>query len=470
MRYLLALTTLFAMNGLASSNLNITPADNGTDLLWLSWTDQEDTAVVARFNGTTLEETRLFPGCYDCVSATITEDPSGGMHLMFSKRDTLFSLDPSGAMTTEDLVSFENMSEWCRTGLLRRSTDPAQGLLGFYRATYMSSGADFHWQTSEYTVSESGLITMGDSLILEDPYPVSGSDYQSDFMFIQYPVMNASGYPVMATRQFVPGGPMPPTPASWRLTTLCHNTTASALYLTADTLTWSTNEIQDPMLIASGSCTSNTLFLWSDSTETVYYSLHDCETGIVSTMPYTGEAPSIYGAACISANPADPGMLMVWDANSTDILCRYYENGWNDFAYVVAENVPGLYHGSIAVCSTEDGYWVAYFTVNDPDPVVLFVDRDDVTSIGTQTAAVDPISVTAFPNPFCEALSVQLGGNSAEESFHAMLFDHTGRVAREETSTGGTLLFNTTDLPVGCYLLRVTAGNNVYTRKTVLVR
>ncbi len=470
MKYLLAFTVVLVMNGFASSNLNITPANDGTDLLWLSWTDQEDTGVVARFNGTTLEETRMFTDCYDCISTTITEDPSGGMHLMFSKRDTLFSLDPSGAMTTEDMFSFGNSSEWCRTGLLRRNADPTQGLLGIYRSSYLSSGSSHDWQTSDYTVSESGLITIGNTLILEDLYPVSGSDYQSDFMFIQYPVMNATGYPVMATRQFKGGGPMPPTPASWRIATQCHNTTASAVYITADTLTCSTNNVQDPMPIASGSCTSNALFLWSDSTEAFYYSLHDCETGIVSTMPFTGEPPTIYGAACISADPADPGMLMVWQNGTNSILGRHYENGWSDYTYTLLENVTGIYHGSLAVCSTEDGYWVAYFTVTDPDPVVFFVDRDDVTSIEEHSEGVDPISVTAFPNPFREALSVQLNGNGAEESFHAMLFDHSGRVAREETSTGSTILFNTGNLPVGCYLLQVTSGNNVYTQKTVLVR
>ncbi|MCK5034676.1 MAG: T9SS type A sorting domain-containing protein [Candidatus Sabulitectum sp.] len=468
MKYLLAMTALFVMNGLAASNLNITPADDGTDILWLSWTISGEFGIVCRYDGPSMVGGRVFLYCQDGVSSTITEDPSGGIHLLFSKRDSLFSLNPE-TMVIEDTVSFEEMSEFCRTGLLRRSANPALGLLALYRVTYASSGASFHWQTSEYTVSESGLITMGDSLILEDPYPVSGSDYMSDFMFIVYPVMNASGYPVMATRQFFPGGSMPPTPASWRIATLCHNTTASAVYLTADTLVWSTNENESPQLITSGSCTSNAIFLWSDSTETVYYSLHDCETGIVSTMPYTGEAPSPFGGACISADPDDPGMLMVW-SNGTDIVCRHYENGWNDYTYVVAESVSGVFNGSISVCSTQDGYWVAYFTVSDPDPVVFFVDRDDVTSIETHTAGVDPISVTAFPNPFREALSVQLNGNGADVSFHAMLFDHTGRVTREETSNGGTLLWNTVDLPVGCYLLRVTAGNNVYTQKTVLVR
>ena len=464
MKYLLALTVLLVMNGFAASNLNITPANDGTDLLWLSWTDLEDTGVVARFNGTTLEETRYFPDCPDYISTAITEDPSGGMHLMFSKRDTLASLDPMGTMDTEDVLPFVNRSEWCRTGLLRRSNDPEQGLLGIYRASFLSSGASHDWQTSEYTVSESGLITLGSTLILEDLYPMKRSDYQSDFIFIQYPVMNASGYPVMATRHFIPGGSMPPTDPQWQIGTQCHNTTASSVYLTADTLSQSSNQNEDPYLLASGSSTSNALFLWSDSTETVFYSLHDCETGIISTTPFSGA----YHTACISADPADPGMLLVWKANGTDILCRHYENGWNDYTYTLVENVPDI--GYISVCSTEDGYWVAYITFTDSDPVILFVDREDVTSIESHTEGIDPISVTAFPNPFREALSVQLNGNGAEESFHAMLFDHSGRVAREETSTGSTILFNTGNLPVGCYLLRVTSGNNVYTQKTVLVR
>ncbi len=471
MRQILALILSIVTNAFAASSLTITPADNGTDLLWLSWTDEEDTGIVARYDGATFESSRVFPDCLDGVSSTITEDPSGGMHLMFSKRDTLFSLDASGSMNTQAVHSFENMSEWCRTGLLRRSASPGFGLLGFYRASYMSSGADFNWQTIEYTVSESGAITLGDSLILEDPYPVNRSDYRSDytsdFMFAVYPVMNASGYPVMATRQFIPGGPMPPTRASWRVATFCHNTTASALYLTADTLTWSTNQPESPMLVASGSSASTAVFLWSDSTETMQYSLHDCETGIVSTSPFPGQGPHRYEAVSISANPQDPGMLLVWN-DGTDILARHYQNGWNDYAYVIAENVYGLYHGNISVCSTQDGYWVGYVAYDKANPVVLFVDRDDVTSIESQNGRVDPVSVRAFPNPFHEVLSIHMEG--AQGSFKATLFDHTGRVTREGTSSSETLLWNTDDLPVGSYLIRITSGDNVYTEKAVLIR
>lgn len=235
MKYILVLTTLFVMNCLASSNLTIIPADDGTDILWLSWTTYENFGIVYKYDGSSFLTGRVFLNCQDGVSSTITEDPSGDIHLLFSKRDSLFSLNPE-TMTTEDAVPLDYMSEFCRTGLLRRSTNPAQGLLGMYRVTYLSSGASFIWQTSEYTVSDSGLITMGDSLVLEDPYPVTGSDYTSDLVFTVYPVMNASGHPVMATRQFVPGGPMPPTPGSFRIATLCHNTTASAVYLAADTL------------------------------------------------------------------------------------------------------------------------------------------------------------------------------------------------------------------------------------------
>ena len=51
MKYLLALTTLFVMNGLAASNLNITPVDDGTDILWLSWTISGDIGIVCRYDG-----------------------------------------------------------------------------------------------------------------------------------------------------------------------------------------------------------------------------------------------------------------------------------------------------------------------------------------------------------------------------------------------------------------------------------
>ncbi len=70
----------------------------------------------------------------------------------------------------------------------------------------------------------------------------------------------------------------------------------------------------------------------------------------------------------------------------------------------------GLYQGNITVCSTQDGYWVGYVTYDKANPVVLFVDRDDVTSIESQSGRVNPVSVRAFPNPFHETLSIHLEG------------------------------------------------------------
>lgn len=468
MRITAVLLALFAFNVFADSNLTITPADDGTDLMWLSWIDMDDTGMVARYNGFNPEGMRTFIYCPDGVSSTITEDPSGGIHLMFSKRDTLFSLDPMGDMITENHVSFPDFAEWYRSGLLRRSINPEYGLLGRYLATYMSSGAEFFWSTREYTVSETGEISPGDSLILEDPWPYQGLNYNYILgLPMVYPVVNETGCPVMATTQLLPGSPMPPTPGSFRIATMCHNTTASPVYLTADTLTWSTSESPEPVLMASGSCSSNAIFLWSDSTETVYYSLHDCENGIVSTIPFPGQGPLCSQAAGMSANPNDPGLLLAW-YDGSNILCRHYQEGWNDYAYVLAEDILTVIPGNIAVCSVEEGYWVAYLLAQYTYPFMIFVDRDDITSIEARNGSIEPVTVRTFPNPFAETLSVNLQG--ASNYFKAVLYDHSGRVVRRETYGESTVQWNTADLPAGFYLVRVTSGENVFTEKAVLVR
>lgn len=469
MKFTAVLLTLLAFNSFADSNLTITPADDGTDLMWLSWIDMNDTGMVARYNGTNPEEMRTFINCPNGVSSTLTEDPSGGMHLMFSKRDTLFSLDPMGNMTTENHVFFSNYAEWYRSGLLRRSINPEYGLLGKYLATYMSSGAEFFWYTREYTVSETGEISPGDSLILEDPYPYLGLDLVEVPLPMVYPVVNETGYPVMATKQQVPGGPMPPTPGSFRIATMCHfnNTTPPSVYLTVDSLTWSTSESPSPILMASGSCSSNAIFLWSDSTETVYYSLHDCENGIVSTTPFPGQGPLCSQAAGMSANPNDLGLLLAW-YDGSNILCRHYQEGWNDYAYVLAEDILTVTPGNIAVCSVEEGYWVAYLLGQDIYPFMIFVDRSYITSLEARNGSIEPVTVGTFPNPFSEILSVNLQGSS--NYFKAVLYDHSGRIVRRETYGESTVQWNTANLPAGFYLVRVTSGENVFTEKVVLVR
>ena len=467
MKYAVIFVVLSAFISWGASNLNIAPADDGTDLMWVSWTDAGDTGAVARYNGATPEDARFFFNCPDGVSSALTFDAIGGMHLIFSNRDSLLSLDPLGTMSTVDVIAFYEMSEWCRTGLLRRSADPEYGLLGRYMASFMSSGADFYWHTREYTVSATGEIIMGDSLILEDPYPLQGSDYPEELVPMTFPVMNQTGNPVMSTRQLLPGGPMPPTPSSLRIATQCHNTTAPSVYLTADTLTCSTSNSPGPVLMASGSNSTEALFLWSDSTQTVYFSLHDCNTGISATSQYTGEGPLFSKATAISANPADPGLLLVWYDNG-DILCRHYEDGWNDYAYVIAEGIANIQPDNIAVCSVENGYWVGYLLSSNPYPFLFFVSRDDVTEIEEHSGAVPQLEVNCFPNPFSETLSVIVSGD--HEQIGAELFDHCGRVVRRSFFSGNILLWNTFDLPTGCYFIRITADDEVFSEKAVLVR
>lgn len=459
MKLLFIPVCLLAAGAFAASNLVITPADDGTEYLWLSWLDESDTGFLMRYDGTQFETWLAFGSTYNGISSTITLDPSGGMHLIVAVENVLLSVDPFGDMATADSIVLPYMAEWHIPGLLRRSAVPGWGLLGRYMASYMSSGAEFFWTTREYTVSESGEITMGDSLMMEDPYPATGSNYPEDLVHnLVFPVMNASGCPVMAERQAVPR-----TPASFYIASQCHNTTASSVYLTADTLTWSTIESTEPEMLASGSNETEAVFLWSDSTTTVYYSIHDCDTGFTLTAPFPGQGPSSLCPAAISANPEDPGMLLAW-RNGNDIFCRHYQNGWNDYAYLIAEDVPAFPPGKLAVCSVEYGYWVAYTIGSDAE--VIFVNREDLTEMTETCESVDPLQVDAYPNPFSSALTVTIPG---ERLLSASLYDNFGRIV--QTGSGaGSVIMETESIPSGCYLLRVSSGESRFTGKVVLVR
>lgn len=463
MKYSLIAMALWSAVLHGASNLSITPAADGSDYLWVSCLDQSDTGFIWRFDGEVYETWRAFPEAYHGVSTTITQDPVLDMHLIASVDNVLYSLDPWGGMATEDSLVFLQDYEWSVPGLLRRTSIPCWGLLSRYMATYFSSGSEFMWVTNEYTVSQSGEFSLGNSLTLHDPYPLSPSRYPEDLVHnVTFPVMNAAGNPVMAQRQALSGSPMPPEPGSWRIAAQCHNTTASSVYLTADTLTWSTTESTEPELLASGSDYYEAVFLWSDSTGTVYYSIHDCMEGFTSTLPFPGQGPTRLQPAAMSANPADPGLLLVWQSGG-DLYCRHYSDGWNDYAYLLRSGLYPLSPGHIAVCGVEDGYWVAYL---EGGPEVFFVDRNDVTGIGSTSSPVEPVAPRIWPNPFSSCLSVSLAG---DDFLEVELFDGAGRL-HAHTSGEGVALLDTSDLPSGCYLVRVTSGNEVFTEKAVLAR
>ena len=460
---IMALALMYALIH-GASNLSITPSEDGSDYLWVSCLDESDTGFIWRFNGSVHETWRAFPESIHGVSTTITLDPALGMHLIAAVDNVLYSLDPWSGMGTEDSVVFPQDYEWSVPGLLRRTADPCWGLLSRYMATYLSSGEEFRWVTTEYTVSASGEIALGDSLILNDPYPLSSSRYPEDLVHnVTFPVMNDYGSPVMAQRQALSGSPSPPLPGSWRIAAQCHNTAASSVYLTMDTLTWSTTESMEPELLASGSDCYEAVFLWSDSTGKVYCSVHDCMEGITSVSSFPGQGPSRLQAAAMSANPSDPGLLLVWQSGD-DLYCRHYLNGWNDYAYLIRSGLYPLSPGDLAVCSVDDGYWVAYRDASWPD--VFFVDRNDVTGTGSSFMPVEPVHPSVWPNPFSSSLYAGLSGDTAMQ---AELFDGSGR-RLIEASGDGTVLLDTSDLPCGYYLVRITAGEAVFIEKAVLAR
>lgn len=455
---------LLAAFSWAASNLSITPAEDGTDYLWVSCLDNSDTGFIWRFDGSVYETWRAFPETHHGVSTTITLDPSLGMHLIAAVDNVLYSLEPMDGMTTEDSVVFSQEFEWCVPGLLRRTAVPGWGLLSRYMATYFSSGNEFRWVTTEYTVSESGELNMGDSLTLYDPYPLSSSRYPEDLVHnVAFPVMNDYGSPVTAQRQAVSGAPTPPTPGCWRIAAQCHNTTASSVYLTADTLTCSTTESTEPELLASGSNENEAVFLWSDSTGTVFYSTHDCMEAFTSTSPFPGQGPTRLQAAAMSANPEDPGLLLVWQSGS-DLYCRHYSSGWNDYAYLVESGVSALSPRDIAICGVDDGYWIAYREGSQPD--VFFVSRDDVTGVSEFSEQVNSPQLSIYPNPFSSAVTVSIPG---ERTLSASLYDGCGRMVRSGSGVGSVVL-DAGMLPSGCYLVRVSSGELSFTEKTVLVR
>ena len=77
--------------------------------------------------------------------------------------------------------------------------------------------------------------------------------------------------------------------------------------------------------------------------------------------------------------------------------------------------------------------------------------------------------VKVYPNPFTQALSVQLS-NPGNGKADLALFDPSGRKVRAYSgisTAGNVIALDGLDLQAGTYMLRVTVGNVTTTRKVV---
>ncbi len=229
----------------------------------------------------------------------------------------------------------------------------------------------------------------------------------------------------------------------------------------------------DLYITALGSCGTEAVGIWADSSGIQYYSVFTDDLIPDGTFEFPFSQPEPATPAAMSRNTSDDGMLLVWSIGG-EIRVRHWLGEWNDFDHIVASGVDLVEGSNIAVCSVEDGYWVAWFSPDlKNEPELVFVDRVMVTGIasGEETEQLR-LALSPSSNPFSGSLRVTIEGSPLPESLQ--IFDLTGRLVREldDGSESGTFVWNGRnsqgeDVPAGAYFLRV-YSSGFYAGITVL--
>lgn len=110
---------------------------------------------------------------------------------------------------------------------------------------------------------------------------------------------------------------------------------------------------------------------------------------------------------------------------------------------MVASGQASVSVSNIAVCSVDDGYWVAWLPEGAELPVLAYVDRGTVTGIASFEEPVGiPVILHPSQNPFRESVNLTVEGNPLPERLD--VFDITGRLIRvlEFDSVSSTFLWD----------------------------
>ena len=144
----------------------------------------------------------------------------------------------------------------------------------------------------------------------------------------------------------------------------------------------------------------------------------------------------------MTCNPSDSGILLAW-YHDGDIRIRHRENEWNDFDHIVASDQASVSTSNIAVCSLDDGYWVAWLPEGAEQPVLAYVERGTVTGIVSFEESFET-SLILHPsqNPFRESVKLTVEGDPLLDRL--VVFDITGRLIRvlENDSVNNTFLWD----------------------------
>ncbi len=449
------------------ANVEIVPHGN-TDTLFVSWISASGDACLARYYGSSIEDQTIFS---DRIMASVGLFDDGGdsYHVLFvtteenTLYDSLYTLH-SDSLTVQDFVEIDRyvVAEVAQYGLLKYPDERWDGFLTGFYYTCFSSGVSAYWFSTEFDVAADGSISLGTTLFEEDPYPFQMMD-DPFFNRLVGPVVCMDGWPVFATDMKYPGYSPFQIPGYTHLTSFTHNPPSDSLNLLSDVFHSAVDTLPyDPCVMALGSCSAQGLLMWADEWGDVMYSGFDCEDPVpLSTQTYPWNQPSRSSPCAMSGNPEDEGLLIAW-RYAGEIRCRHYQGEWNGFDHIVQTGVSIVAEGNIAVCSVEDGYWVAWLAGGASEPEVVFIPRDVVTGIENQEGFhTDDLSLVLSPNPCSGNLSISLIGIPGDAVSGILIYSTDGRLIRTLTAQAGNgpVIWDGCDssgdeTPSGTYMVR----------------
>ncbi|MCK5115606.1 MAG: T9SS type A sorting domain-containing protein [Candidatus Aegiribacteria sp.] len=230
-----------------------------------------------------------------------------------------------------------------------------------------------------------------------------------------------------------------------------------------------------------GSNSTEAVFLWADSEGANWSTVFSGDPlELTGTYPFEYPLVGFMGswgpaAAAASANPDDQGMLVCYYRDGY-IRARYREEGsWNPYEHQISSS-GWVYTRDLAVCSVTEGYWITWNDGGDY-PRISFINRETLTAInGEPSQNLDPIYLTASPNPFVSSVSFTISGEVDLENTIVSIYDLTGHLIRDFSSCRGESILwdgqssDRIECPSGTYIALVRSGESSGSCRLVLIR
>lgn len=438
------------------------------DTLFVTYVLGSDSAFVYRHE----LEAPVYSGEFWHTSLGLAELPSSQFVLLWAGSadespfimDSLVLYDPANmnvlierALSPDELHPWTGEIRLCGLRLSRYSLGDTECCVAAAIRTDWMDPVDvtnYRWLTTfDVEVAPWGILGVSDTMRYEVPY--SDDVFQRPVHYQQAPPL------IIAEHYFSP----PFFYHSTSVTAGEHSWVGQPGSMNYETLFY--EELHDPYgpddprarALALGSTGNCAIGLWSDTTWTVYCSIFDNGPAPAWTFEFDRSFDQLYPACAMSCNPEDTGALLVWFENGC-IMGRHWEDEWNAWDRILAEDQLPVERENISVCSVIDSYWVAWLSEGADQPTVILVDREMVTGIGSPGSPEleQSLLLRVSPNPFSEAITIMAVGDHLPDRVE--VYELSGRLVKSLDSgqAADTFVWNGTDengreAPSGTYLI-----------------